>query len=77
MTAPCSSAAESNALEGSRPLPTKFPVNGWLPVNGRFVGEAFMPPVYLPTAANTPGGINPSPTASLVGAGHARPAASP
>ena len=36
-----------------------------------------MPPVYLPTAANAPGGINPSPTASLVGAGHARPAASP
>ena len=36
-----------------------------------------MPPVHLPTAANALGEINPSPTASLVGAGHARPAASP
>ena len=62
MTAPRSSAAETNALEGSRPLPTKFPVNCRMRVNGRFVGETFMPPVHLPTAANAPGETNPSPT---------------
>ena len=62
MTAPYSSAAESNALEGARPLPTKFPVNCRMRVNGRLVGETFMPPVHLPTAANAPGETNPSPT---------------
>ena len=61
MTAPCSSAAETNALEGSRPLPTKFPVNCRMRVNGRLVGEAFLSPVYLSTAANAPGKTNPSP----------------
>ena len=62
MTAPYSSAAETNALEGSRPLPTKFPVNCRMRVNRRLVGETFMSPVHLPTAANAPGEINPSPT---------------
>ncbi len=62
MTALCSSAAETNALEGSRPLPTKFPVNCRMRVNRRLVGETFMSPVYLSTAANAPGEINPSPT---------------
>ena len=28
----------------------------------QLVGEAFMPPVYLPAAPNAPGGMNPSPT---------------
>ena len=30
-------------------------------VNGRLVGETFMSPVYLSTAANAPGEKNPSP----------------
>ena len=32
------------------------------PFKRGFVGEAFMPPVQVPVAANYPGGINPSPT---------------
>ena len=51
-------AAETPRAAYMRPLQT-IPKNG---VCGWFVGEAFMPPGTPCAAANTPGGINPSPT---------------